>query len=67
VISAFLKAGSSRERLEKERLEHENALLQVKREALLTQQRIEDGYKKVIKALRSYNGYGEYDGEEDDE
>lgn len=63
VISAFLKAGSSRERLEKERLAHENALLEAKREALLAQQRMEDGYKQVIKALRSYNGYGEEDGE----
>jgi hypothetical protein len=36
-------------------------LLEAKREALLAQQRMEDGYKQVIKALRSYNGYGEED------
>jgi hypothetical protein len=59
VITHYLKLGSTRERLEQQRLAHENALLEAKREALLSQQRIEDGYKQVIVALRSYNGYGE--------
>jgi hypothetical protein len=63
VISHWLKAGSSRERLEQERLRHENALLEVKREAILSQQRMEEGYKQVLKALRSYNGYGDEDDE----
>ena len=64
VITHYLKLGSSRERLEKQKLAHENALLEAKRESILSQQRMEDGYKKVIAALRSYNGYGEA---EDDE
>lgn len=61
VITHYLKLGSTREKLEQQRLAHENALLEVKRESLLSQQRTEEGYKKVIAALRSYNGYGEED------
>lgn len=57
VISHYLKLGSSREILEQQRLEHENALLEVKRESILRDQRREDDYKVVMKALRSYHGY----------
>ena len=59
VITHYLKLGSSREKLEQERLRYENSLLEVKREAIVSQQRTEEGYKKVLKALRSYNGYEE--------
>lgn len=59
VISHYLKLGSTREKLEQQRLAHENALLEAKREAILREQRMEDGYKKVIAALRSYHGYDE--------
>jgi hypothetical protein len=58
VITHYLKLGSTREQLEKQKLRHENALLEARREAMLSQQRMEDGYVKVIAALRSYNGYG---------
>ena len=61
VITHFLKLGSSRERLEQQKLAYENTLLEAKREALLREQRMEDGYKKVIAALRSYHGYDEED------
>jgi phage-related minor tail protein len=56
VISHFLKLGSTRERLEQERLEHENALLEVKKEQIESQQRIEELYVDAIKAMRSYSG-----------
>ena len=64
VITHYLKLGSTREKLEQQRLAHENALLEAKREAILSQQRMEDGYKQVIAALRSYHGYGEEDEDE---
>jgi hypothetical protein len=48
--------GSSRERLEQQRIEHENKLLQVKREAIASQQRIEELYMDAIHAMRSYAG-----------
>lgn len=56
VITHFLKMGSSRERLEQQRIEHENELLQVKREAIASQQRIEELYADAIRAMRSYGG-----------
>lgn len=54
VITHFLKMGSTRERLEQKRIEHENELLQVKREAIASQQRIEELYIDAIQAMRSY-------------
>lgn len=56
VITHFLKLGSSRERLEQERLDHENALLEVKKEQIESQKRIEEMYVEAIKAMRSYAG-----------
>jgi hypothetical protein len=59
VITHFLKMGSTRERLEQQRIEHENELLQVKRQAIESQQRIEELYLDAIAAMRSYSGSGE--------
>ena len=56
VITHMLKLGSSRERLEQQRLEHENELTRVKIEALESQKRIEELYDNAIKAMRSYAG-----------
>lgn len=52
----LLKLGSSRERLEQERLRHENELLQVKREAIEGQKQIEELYRNAILAMNSYSG-----------
>ena len=56
VITHFLKAGSSREKLEQQRLAHENELLQVKKEALEGQKRVEELYLTALDAMRSYSG-----------
>jgi hypothetical protein len=56
VISHYLKMGSSREQLEQQRLRHENDLLQVKREAIESQQRMEEIYKQALTAMKSYQG-----------
>jgi len=56
VITHFLKLGSTRERLEQERLEHENQLTQVKIQALESQARIEELYVNAINAMRNYAG-----------
>lgn len=58
VITHFLKLGSTREQLEQERLRHENELLKVKREAIASQQRIEELYVEAISAMRNYGGHG---------
>lgn len=56
VITHFLKLGSSRERLEQERLRHENELMEVKKEALEGQKRVEELYMQALDAMRSYSG-----------
>lgn len=56
VITHFLKLGSSRERLEQERLAHENELLQVKKEQIESQARVEAMYLEALSAMRAYSG-----------
>ena len=56
VITHFLKMGSTRERLEQQRIEHENQLMEVKREQISSQARIEELYTHAIDAMRSYSG-----------
>lgn len=55
VLTHFLKMGSRREQLERQRIEYENELLQVKKQALEDQARIEELYKGAIDAMRSYS------------
>jgi hypothetical protein len=54
VITHFLKAGSSRERLEQERMRHEVELMEVKKEQLASQQRVEELFANAIEAFRGY-------------
>ena len=56
VITHFLKMGSTKERLEKEKLEKENELLKAKTESLQSQKRVEELYKNALAAMRSYRG-----------
>jgi hypothetical protein len=58
VITHFLKAGSSRERLEQERMRHEVELMEVKKEQLEGQKRIETLYVDALEAMRGYSGFG---------
>lgn len=61
VITHYLKLGSTKERLEKEKLEEENKLLRAKTENLKSQKRVEELYSEAIKAMRNYAGQGETD------
>lgn len=56
IVTHFLKMGSTRERLEQQRISHENDLLQVKREAIEGQKRVEELYMQALDAMRSYAG-----------
>lgn len=67
VITHFLKLGSSRERLEQQRIEYENELLQVKREAMERADRIESLMVDAVNAMRSYQGDSTAVPDEDDE
>lgn len=52
----FLKLGSTRERLEQQRLEHENQLTRVKIEAIESQARMEELYTRALNAMSTYQG-----------
>lgn len=66
VITHFLKLGSTKERLEKEKLKSENELLKAKVEALESAKRTEEIYEAALKAMRSYNGSEDDEDEYDD-
>lgn len=68
VITHYLKLGSTRERLEQERLARENELLVSKVEMLASGRRVEELYEAALGAMRSYAGFPTDDMEElDDE
>lgn len=65
VITHYLKLGSTKERLEKEKLEKENELLRAKTEALQSAKKVEELYLNALNAMRSYSGQKESgDGDE---
>ena len=57
----FLKLGSSKHRLEMEKLEEENKLLRAKTESIQSQKRVEELYIEALNAMRSYAGQGDPD------
>lgn len=64
LIVHYLKLGSTKERLEKEKLEKENELLKAKTEALESAKRSDELYAEAIKAITRYSGHydeGDYD------
>lgn len=61
VITHYLKLGSTREKLERERLEEENKLLRAKVEAIKSAERQEELYAQALKAMSRYSGKGDLD------
>lgn len=63
VVSHYLKMGSTRERLEQQRLERENELLKAKVESMASAKRVEELYEEALNAMRTYAGQDveEYD------
>lgn len=56
VITHYLKLGTTRERLEQERLRRENILLEKKSEALESGKHLEELFDRAISAMKSYQG-----------
>ena len=56
IIHHFLKAGSTREQIELERIRNENLLLTAKTSAIANAERMETLYAKAIRAMRTYQG-----------
>lgn len=61
VIVYYLKQGSTREKLENERLREENKLLRAKTEQLQSEKRSEELIVEALKAFRNYSGQGDPD------
>lgn len=55
VITHYLKLGSTREKLEKERLQKENELLVAKAQMLQSTNEIKELYENAIDAMRRYS------------
>lgn len=64
VITHYLKLGSTRERLEREKIERENELLRAKVESLQSSHRSEELYENALKAFRRYSGEEDLDEED---
>lgn len=72
VITHFLKLGSMKDRLEREKLERENELLRARAESLQSAQRTEEAYRDALNAMRAYSGQDiddeeDYDEDEDED
>lgn len=66
VITHYLKLGSSKERLEMERLAEENKLLKAKTEQIKSMESSEQRYKEALKAMMKYQGHASEEDELDD-
>ena len=67
VITHYLKLGSTRERLEKEKLEKENELLRARAEAIQAAKNSEEAYLNALNAMRKYSGAGSIGDDDEDE
>lgn len=56
VVSTLLKYGSTREKLEQDRLERENNFLRIKAENMQSQAKVEQLYTQAMDAFRGYSG-----------
>ena len=61
VICHYLKLATSKEQLERDKLELEKELLAAKTEALQSSKRVEELYAKAISAMQVYSGRGDED------
>ena len=59
VITHFLKLGTEKERLERERLEEENKLLRAKTKELEDRKEMKQMYAEALQAMRRYGGHDE--------
>lgn len=64
VLTHYLKLGTEREKLEREKLAKENQLLKIKADSIASSDGVEQLYREALDAMRSYSGQ---DPEEDHE
>jgi hypothetical protein len=61
VITHFLKLGTTKAELEKEKLRRENEVLSAKAKAYQSGEEMKELYENAIKAMRDYAGQGDPD------
>ena len=61
LIAEIMKLGTTKERLQKEKLQRENEMLRAKTEAIEAQKHTDEIYRKALDAMRSYAGLGAYE------
>lgn len=61
VITHFLKLGTTKTELEKEKLKRENKVLEAKAKAYESSEEIKTLYENALKAMRNYSGAGDPD------
>ena len=61
VITHFLKLGTSRAELEKEKLKKENKLMEAKTKAIESAEEMKTIAENAIRAMRNYQGLGDQD------
>ena len=66
VITHFLKLGTSRAELEKEKLKQETEVLKAKAKSIESAEEVKLLYDNAIKAMRNYAGFGDEEEYEDD-
>jgi len=66
VVTHFLRLGTSRERLEQEKLAKENELLRSRTEQIASGARVEELYKAALNSMRSYAGQDPMDDYDDE-
>lgn len=58
VITHFLKLGTTKAELEKEKLAKENELLEAKTKSIQSAERVEELYLNALNAMKNYSGQG---------
>ncbi len=66
LILHYLKLGTTMAELEKEKLRHENALLQARTAAIASSEKTEELYRQALSAMRKYSGSVEEESLDDD-
>ena len=61
VITHFLKLGTTKAELEREKLANENELLRARTEAIQSSKKVEELYTQALNAMRNYGGQGDPD------
>lgn len=56
VITHYLKLGTTREKLEQQKITHETELLRTRVESIASGKRVEELYTEALNAMRAYSG-----------